>query len=229
MSEPHAVRGDWQPLQASDGHALQAWCVRPAGEPRGTVVVLQEIFGVNSHIRAVADRFAAEGYVALAPTLFDRVAPQFETGYTPAEMSRAKAVMAKVSFDRAVLDVAAAAQAPLGPGKVAVVGFCWGGTLAWLAATRLPGLACAVSYYGRLVVDFLHEHPRCPVLLHFGEEDKSIPLANVKKIQSAHPEQTYHLYPAGHGFNCDQRADFHKASAELAMERTLAFLREHLD
>lgn len=220
--------GDWHPLQASDGHALKAWCAQPAGQPRGTVVVLQEIFGVNAHIRSVADRFAAEGYVALAPTLFDRVARNFETGYTPDDMARAKAVMEKVSFDDAVLDLAAAAQSPLGPGKVAVVGFCWGGTLAWLAATRLPGIACAVSYYGRLIVDFAHEHPRCPVLLHFGDRDKSIPSGNVQKIRAAHPEQTYHLYPAGHGFNCDQRADFHRESTELAMERTLAFLREHV-
>ncbi len=229
MSEPRAAVNDWQPLLASDGHMLKAYCAYPAGEARGTVVVLQEIFGVNSHIRSVADRFAAEGYVALVPTLFDRIAPDFETGYTPEEMSRAKAVMEQASLDKAVLDLAAAVQSPLGPGKVAVVGFCWGGSLAWLAATRLPGLSCAVSYYGRLVVDFLHERPRCPVLFHFGEKDKSIPLANVKKIQSAHPEQTCHIYPAGHGFNCDQRKDFHRESAELALERTLAFFREHLD
>ncbi len=220
--------GDWHPLQASDGHQLKAYCAQPAGEPRGTVVVLQEIFGVNSHIQSVADRFAAEGYVALAPTLFDRIERNFETGYTPADLQRAKAVMEKASLDDAVTDLAAAAQSPLGPGKVAVVGFCWGGTLAWLAATRLPGVSCAVSYYGRLVVDFLHERPRCPVLFHFGEKDKSIPSASVKKIQSAHPEQTYHLYPADHGFNCDQRGAFHKESAELAMARTLAFLREHV-
>ncbi len=220
--------GDWHPLQASDGHALKAWCAQPTGEPRGTVVVLQEIFGVNAHIRSVADRFAAEGYVALAPTLFDRVARNFETGYTPDDMARAKAVMEKVSLDNAVLDLAAAAQSPLGPGKVAVVGYCWGGTLAWLAATRLPGLACAVSYYGRLVVDFLHERPRCPVLFHFGDKDKSIPLANVKKILSAHPEQACHVYSADHGFNCDQRAAFEPANSALAMERTLAFLRQHV-
>jgi len=220
--------GDWHPLQASDGHTLKAYCAAPAGEARGTVVIAQEIFGVNSHIQSVADRFAAEGYVALAPTLFDRVARNFETGYTSDDMARAKAVMEKVSFDDAITDFAAAAQSPLGPGKLAVVGFCWGGTLAWLAATRLPGLSCAVSYYGRLVVDFLHERPRCPVLFHFGEKDKSIPSGNVKKIQAAHPEQTFHTYPAGHGFNCDQRGDFHKESAELAMQRTLAFLQQHV-
>lgn len=220
--------GDWQPLQASDGHQLKAYCAEPSGEARGTVVVLQEIFGVNSHIRSVVDRFASEGYVTLAPSLFDRVEREFETGYTAADLQRAKTLMERASLDNAVLDLAAAAQSPIGPGKVAVVGFCWGGTLAWLAATRLPGVSCAVSYYGRLVVDFLHERPRCPVMFHFGEKDKSIPPSNVKKIQSAHPEQTFHTYPAGHGFNCDQRAGFHKESAELAMERTLAFLREHV-
>lgn len=220
--------GDWHPLLASDGHQLKAYCAQPVGEPRGTVVVLQEIFGVNSHIQSVADRFAREGYVALAPTLFDRIEPDFQTGYTPADMQRAKKLMEKMSFDDAISDLAAAAQSPLGPGKVAVVGYCWGGTLAWLAATRLPGLSCAVSYYGRLVVDFLHERPRCPVLFHFGDKDKSIPSSNVKKIQTAHPEQTYHRYPAGHGFNCDQRADFDAASSALAMERTLAFLQQHL-
>jgi carboxymethylenebutenolidase len=220
--------GDRHTLTAGDGHRFQVYRATPQGEPRGTVVVLQEVFGVNSHIRDVADRLAGAGYLALAPAFFDRVERDFETGYAPDDMQRAVAAMKKMSFDDAIADLTATVQSSLVQGKVGVVGFCWGGSLAWLAATRIAGLACAVSYYGRLAPDYRHEQPRCPVLFHFGDRDQSIQLSAVESMRSAQPDQTYHVYPADHGFNCDQRGSHDADSAALAMQRTLTFFEKHL-
>jgi carboxymethylenebutenolidase len=215
-------------LTASDGHRLSTYRADSAGKPRGGLVVIQEIFGVNSHIRSVADGYAADGYLAIAPALFDRAERGFEVGYSPAEIERGRAVRAKVSLDDALKDVAAAIEAAAAAGKVGIVGYCWGGTVAWAAATRLDGLAASAPHYGGGIAEIATERPRVPVMFHFGETDQSIPMTDVEKIRKAQPAQTLHVYPAGHGFNCDQRGSYHAPSAKLARERTLAFLRQHV-
>ncbi len=215
-------------LTASDGHRLAAYRADPAGKPRGGIVVIQEIFGVNSHIRSVADGYAADGYLAIAPALFDRAERGFEVGYSPPEIERGRAVRAKVSLDDALKDVAAAIKAAAPAGKVGVVGYCWGGTVAWAAVTRLDGLAASSPHYGGGIAEIATERPHAPVMFHFGETDQQIPMTDVDKIRKAQPAQTVHVYPAGHGFNCDQRGSYHAASAKLARERTLAFLRQHV-
>ena len=214
--------------KAADGHRLSMYRADPAGEPRGGLVIAQEIFGVNSHIRAVCDDYAAEGYVVIAPALFDRVEPGIELGYQPDDVTAGRAIREKVSLDEALADVEAAAKLVIGVGRIGVVGYCWGGTVAWVAATRSRTFAAAVSYYGGGVPDLADEQPSCPVQLHFGEQDHAIPLAGVEKLQAAHPELPVYIYPAGHGFNCDQRASYHAESARLARERALAFLRQHI-
>ena len=211
-------------LQAADGHRLAAYRAVPAGKPRGALVVVQEIFGVNSHIRAVADGYAADGWLAIAPAMFDRVERGIELGYTPADIERGRELKGGCSNDHALLDIAAAVDSVRAAGKVAVIGYCWGGTLAWLAACRQPGLSAAVSYYGGGIGELIDLTPRCPVLAHFGERDASIPLTVPEALRKAHPEVEIHIYPAGHGFNCDQRGSFDAPSAKLARERSLAFL-----
>jgi carboxymethylenebutenolidase len=215
-------------LTAADGHRFSAYRADPQGKPRGGLVVIQEIFGVNSHIRGVADGYAADGYLAIAPALFDRVERRFEVGYTPPEVERGRAVRAKVSLDDALKDVAATIKAASPAGKVGIVGYCWGGTVAWAAATRLDGLACSAPHYGGGIAEIADERPRCPVMFHFGETDQQISMADVEKIRKAQPAQALHVYPAGHGFNCDQRGSYHAESAKLARERTLAFLRKNV-
>jgi carboxymethylenebutenolidase len=221
--------GEISTLTAEDGHRLAAYRATPAAAPRGGLVVVQEIFGVNSHIKRTCDGFAADGYVALAPALFDRVERDYETGYTAADVERGRAVRGKLTIDDAVKDVRAAVRELARAGaKVGVVGYCFGGTIAWLAATRIDGVAAAVGYYGGGVADAAHEKPRCPVLLHFGETDASIPREHWETVRARHPGVPVHVYPAGHGFNCDERASYHAESARLARERTLAFLRQHV-
>jgi len=199
------------------------------GAPRGALVVVQEIFGVNHHIRNVTDRFAADGYLALAPALFDRVEPGFETGYAPEDVDRGRAVRQKLGFDVMVMDVRAAVTELRKTGlRVGVVGYCMGGTMAWLAATRIDGVAAAVGYYGGGIADTAAERPRCPVMLHFGETDAAIPPDHWETVKKAHPTVPAHVYPAGHGFNCDERGSYHAESAKLARQRTLDFFRQHL-
>lgn len=214
-------------IETTDGHKLTGYRAEPSGDPRGGLVVIQEIFGVNSHIRAVADGFAAEGYVALAPAMFDRVGPGIELGYSPEDVEKGREIRARIDYDDAVRDMGAAVSALAGL-PVGVVGYCWGGSLAWSAATRLDGLKAAVGYYGGFIPEMADETPRHPVMLHFGESDESIPLEGVDKVKAAHPDVPIYLYPAGHGFNCDQRGSYDEASARLARERTLAFFAEHL-
>jgi carboxymethylenebutenolidase len=215
-------------LSAADGHRLAAYMAEPAAAPRGAIVVIQEIFGVNSHIRAVTDGYAADGYLAIAPAMFDRIQRGYETGYTQPEIQRGVALMQRVAWDDALHDVRAAREAVKQADKVGIVGFCWGGTVAWLAAARVDGLAAAVPYYGGGIYGLINEQPRCPVMLHFGESDASIPIDKARAIAAAHPEATAHFYAAGHGFNCDQRGSFDRLAAQLARERTLAFFREHV-
>jgi carboxymethylenebutenolidase len=213
---------------AADGHQLSMYRADPAGRPRGGLVVVQEIFGVNSHIRAVCDDYVAEGYVAVAPALFDRAERDVELGYQSDDVTRGRAIREKVSLEQALADVEAAAKEVAGAGPIGVVGYCWGGTVAWIAATRSRTFAAAVSYYGGGVPDLADEQPNCPVQLHFGEQDHAIPLAGVERLKATHPELPVYVYPAGHGFNCDQRSSYHAESARLARERTLSFLREHI-
>jgi carboxymethylenebutenolidase len=220
--------GKFIELLAADGHRFAAWESAPAGQPRGAVVIAPEIFGVNSHIRAVADSYAAEGYLAIAPALFDRAQRDYESGYSPQDIQAGIALMNEVDLDAALTDVKACVEQGKHAGNVAVIGYCWGGTVAWLAAARVPGLACAVPYYGGGIPDFAAEQPECPVMFHFGEQDTKPSLEQARAIAEAHPSTVAYFYPAGHGFNCDQRGSYDAASSQLARERTLAFLAEHL-
>jgi carboxymethylenebutenolidase len=216
-------------LKAEDGHQLAGYLARPAGAPRGGLVIVQEIFGVNSHITRVSDGFAADGYVALAPAIFDRAERDFAIGYRPEDIERGRALRGKLEMDDMVKDLRAAVQALRAEGlRVGVVGYCLGGTLAWLSATRIDGVSAAVGYYGGGIAAAAGEQPRCPVLLHFGETDASIPREQYEHVAATHPKIPLHIYPAGHGFNCDERASYHEPSATLARRRTLDFLREHI-
>jgi carboxymethylenebutenolidase len=216
-------------LTAADKHQLGAYRADPKGTPKGGIVVIQEIFGVNHHIRAVCDRFAEEGYVALAPALFDRIEPNFECGYTPDEIAGARRFVANPDFDAMLRDTQAAIDELNSVGPVGIVGFCLGGTIAFLAATRLNGLTAAVAYYGGGIARFADEKPRVPVQMHFGEKDDHIPLPDVEAVKQKRPESEVYVYPgAAHGFHCDERGSFHAASAELAWQRTQDFLRKHL-
>jgi len=218
--------GEWMPLATPEG-PVQAWLARPLAAPKGAVVVVQEIFGVNHHIRGVADRFAEAGFTAMAPALFDPVQPGVELRYDEDGVARGRAYTSALGFERALESVEAATRWLHEAGhRVAAVGFCWGGTVAMLANTRL-GLP-SVTYYGGRSVPFLGEPARAPMLFHFGERDPIIPPADVDKHRLHHPQATIHVYPAGHGFNCDERADFDADAAALAWTRTCAFLAEHL-
>lgn len=216
-------------LQAEDGHKLGGYRANPAGQPRGGVVIIQEIFGVNPHIRSVCDGYAADGYAALAPALFDRVEPNIQLGYEQEDIVRGREIRGKIGWDTMIMDVRAAVQAlQQDKLKLGIIGYCMGGSVAWLAAARIDGLSAAVGYYGGAIADFANERPRPPALLHFGETDASIPKEHWEKIKAAQPKVPMHTYPAGHGFNCDQRASYHEPSARLARQRTLDFLRQHL-
>jgi carboxymethylenebutenolidase len=223
------VMGEMLNLTAEDGHRLSAYRATPVGQPRGGLVVVQEIFGVNSHIKKITDGFAADGYVAIAPALFDRVERGFETGYAPADIERGRMVRGKLQVEDAVKDVTAAVKELQKAGlKIGVVGYCFGGTVAWLAATRIPGVAAASSFYGGGVADAAGEQPGCPVIFHFGETDASIPKDHWDRIKTQHPKIPMHTYPAGHGFSCDERGSYHEPSARLARQRTIAFFKEHV-
>jgi carboxymethylenebutenolidase len=216
-------------LRASDGHELDAYVAQPDGMPWGGLVVLQEIFGVNQHIRSVADRFAQEGFYSVAPALFDRAERNIDLRDDGEDMQKAIGIARKLNIDDVVKDVDAALQyAGKATGKPAgVVGYCYGGTLAWLSATRLAP-AAAVGYYGGHITSFAGEQPRAPVMLHFGREDTHIPESDVAKVQQAHPEVEIYWYDAGHAFNNDTRASYNEKAAQEAMARTLAFFNRHL-
>jgi carboxymethylenebutenolidase len=217
-------------LIAADGHNLAAYRSDPSGNARGAVVILSEFFGVNRHIRRVADDYAGRGYAALAPALFDRVERDVELEYDDAGMRAGRALRSRLNFESTLLDVQAALDAGrrLG-GAVAPVGYCWGGVLAYVAALRLTGLACAVGYYGANIPEYIAEAPRVPVLLHFAETDEYMQPGDVDRVAAAHPEVSIFTYPGTeHGFNCEERRFYDAAAAELALDRTLAFLAEHL-
>ncbi len=219
--------GESVKLRGADGHELDGYLARPEGGAQGGIVVCQEVFGVNAHIRAVTESFAAEGYLAVAPALFDRRKRGVELVYDEAGLAEGRGIRTAIAWEEVVSDVAAAVIAVREAGEVGVVGYCWGGSVAWLAACRLE-VAAAVGYYGGQIHEHREARPRCPVLLHFGEHDPLIAPEHVAEIRAQHPEVEVFTYPAGHGFNCDQRADFDEASAELAKKRSLAFLAQHL-
>lgn len=215
-------------LTAADGHKLAAYRADPSGTPRGAIVVIQEIFGVNSHVRSVTDGFARDGYVAIAPAMFDRVQRNVDLGYTPDDIAQGRELRPKITLDWAMADVAAAYSSVAATGKTGIVGYCWGGFVVWMAAGKLAGFACAVPYYGGGILDNADLEPKCPVMGHFGEKDALIPVDGVRKLAVRHATHQIFIYPADHGFNCDQRGSYHAPSAALARERTLAFLRQHV-
>ncbi len=219
-------------LTAADGHTFDAYIAQPEGAPKAALVVVQEIFGINAHMRSVTDHFASEGYVAIAPALFDRKERGVELSYEGADMQKAMILAPKTPDDtqKAVADVAAAVAYARDELKteVGVVGYCWGGTIAWLAAAELP-IAAAVGYYGGFIAKSLEFAPKAPILLHFGEKDDHISPEDVASIEAAYPDVPVYLYDAGHGFNCNMRSSYDEPSAKLALERTLAFLAEQFE
>ena len=227
--------GQFIHLTAADGFAVPAYVAQPAGVAKAAVVVIQEIFGVNSHIQAVTDRFAAQGYLAIAPAMFERVTPGVNLGYQPDDMTAGmglKAAATDLPAPGVMQDIQAAIDyaAKQSGGKVGVIGFCWGGLLTWQSACTLDGISAAAPYYGggMTAASEIARQPKCPVMAHFGEKDGYIPMDGVQAFAAAHPGVTVHTYDADHGFNCDQRGSYNQAAADAARERTLAFFAEKL-
>jgi carboxymethylenebutenolidase len=225
--------GQFTELKVPDGQAIPAYVAQPAGQPKGGIVVIQEIFGVNQHIREVTDGYAAQGYLAVAPAIFHRVKPQVELGYQPDDMSAGMALKAATEAlpsPGVMQDIQAAIELAAQAGKVGIVGFCYGGLLTWRAACTLDGLSAAVPYYGggSTTPDEIKRQPKVPVLAHFGDKDKHISLESVEAFKKAHPEVEVHIYSADHGFNCDHRGSYNEPAAKLARDRTLEFFAKHL-
>jgi carboxymethylenebutenolidase len=218
----------FETLMARDGHAFRAYIARPHGRIRGAVIIVQEIFGLTAHIRRVADSYASDGYLTVAPALFDRVRRDLVLGDSPQEREAALGYRKQIPTAKAVLDISAASAMARHCGKLALIGFCWGGTLAWVAAGEHP-FSAAVCYYCGGIAQHLDKLPACPTLLHFGEQDASIPAATVDHIRQAFPQGIYYLYPAGHAFNNDDRPTHYNAeAASLARGRTSAFLAQYV-
>ncbi len=216
-------------ITAQDGFTLSAYRAEPSVKARGAVVVIQEIFGVTSHIRSICDDYAAQGYVAIAPCLFDRAGEKaLELPYGPEGHGRGMVLAKQLDLGNAVQDIQAAVDQVSETGSVGVVGYCYGGTLAWLAAAQCNSISCVSSYYGSNVVHLLDRKPRVPTILHFGERDKSISAADIAKIHAAYPHIPVYTYPAGHAFNCNERENYDAESAKLARERTLALFEKQL-
>ena len=221
--------GRWIELKPEGAGSIAAWRADPAGRaPRGGIVVIQEIFGVNAHIREMTDRFAAAGYLAVAPAIFDHLEKGFDVGYDAESRARAMPLVGRIDFEQVLRDAAAAIAVAHEGGKVGIVGYCFGGSVAWAAAARLPGLSAAVGYYGGKTLAMKNLEPKVPTMLHFGEKDQHIPVAGVREVAAAHPDVPVHIYPADHGFNCDHRSSYDAASAILAQERTLKFFGKRL-
>ena len=220
--------GEFTTLMARDGHEFNAWLAGPGSAARGAIVIAQEIFGVNHHIRGVADRFAADGYLTIAPCLFDRIRRGIELGYSEKDTQEGRGYRLQIPKEKTLLDLGASVNVIKHAGRVAVIGYCWGGTLAYLSACELP-ISCAVSYYGGQIKDHLAKSPKRPVMYHFGEKDPYIPPGDIERIKAADPDGIFHTYPADHGFNCDERGTYDAPSAKLARERTLAFLVAQLE
>lgn len=208
---------------------IGAYLAAPKGSPKGGIVVIQEIFGVNQHIRAVTDQFAADGYLALAPRFFDHVKPGIELGYTPDTIAEGRKIVTELGLDKPVQDVEAAIEElkRRGVRKVGVTGFCWGGTITWLSATRLQPDA-AVAYYGGGIYGTKSEQPKVPTMMHFGDKDMHIPMAHVNELRKLHPGVQIFDYPADHGFHCNERGSWDAAASKQAMARTLEFFGKHV-
>lgn len=215
-------------LKSWDGFEFGAYRADAAGTPKGGLVVIQEIFGVNSHIRNVCDRFAAQGYTSVAPALFDRYAKDFQSGYSPDEIAKAREYITKADMTKMLADTQTSLESLQSVGKVGIVGYCLGGSIAFLTSTRLAGASCAVGYYGGMIAKNSAELPKIPTMLHFGETDASIPMADVKVVQEKRKDVETYVYPAGHGFSCDERGSFHEASHKQALDRTMAFFKKHI-
>ncbi len=235
QSQKELQMGEMIQLKAADGFLASAYVARPKAAPRGAVVVLQEIFGVNAHVKAVADGFALAGYLSVAPATFDRVEKGVNLGYDEPDRNKGFALKNQVEAlpaPGALADVQAAIDwaALNSRGRVGVVGYCWGGLLTWRSACLLNGVAAAVPYYGGGVTSEAESArmPKCPVMAHFGERDHYIPLDGVHAFAKAHPDVDVPVYPADHGFNCDHRGSYDEASANQALERTLGFFLKHL-
>ena len=231
--------GQMMHLTSADGAQIAAYEALPAGQAQGAVVVLQEIFGLNGHIRNVADGYAQAGYFVIAPAMFHRVAAGTELGYAPSDMQQGMALKASseallpqlLGDVQAAIDHAArAGQAAGAPKslKVGIVGYCWGGLMSWRAAQKLQGLAASAPYYGGGMHKELAAPLNCPVMAHLSDCDDYVPMEGVAQLKAAYPLAAVHVYPAKHGFNCDERASFDQASATLARERTLTFFAQHL-
>jgi carboxymethylenebutenolidase len=216
-------------LTASDNFQLGGYRADPATAPKAAVVVIQEIFGVNHHIRAVCDRIAGNGYVAIAPAIFDRIERDFQCGYSPEEIAVARKFVANPDWTAMLRDTRAAIDAVKDVGPVGIVGFCLGGSVVYAAATKLSGLSAAIGYYGGAIVRFADDKPKVPTQLHFGEKDAGIPMTDVEIIRAKRPEVEIHVYPgAQHGFNCEERASYDGASADIARQRSSEFFARHL-
>lgn len=211
-------------LRASDGHEFHALRIDPLGPARGGVVVVQEIFGVNPHIRATAARYAAAGYSVIAPALFDRIEAKLELGYDKANTERGRQLVGKLESEQILADLQAAIDALQSCGPVAVVGYCWGGAIAWVAAHRLDRIARVVSYYGSRIVNYMDEAPKVPIQMHVGKSDASFPLDKVHELGQRYPTLDIHEYDAGHGFDCDHRSGYDSTASAHALERSLGFL-----
>ncbi len=216
-------------LTAGDGHTFSAYRADPPDAPKGAVVVLQGVFGVNPHIRRITDAFAATGYVAIAPSLFDSVKPGVELGYDDASVAEGIALMKQVGKERALAEIQATVDSVKDAGKIAVVGYSWGGYLAYAAGNQVTGLACAVGYYGGGIVDDYGAKRKVPTLLHFGENDALIPLEAMSQFRAFRPDVSVFSYPgAAHGFNCDQRDSYQEEAAQAALERTLFWISQYV-
>jgi len=218
--------GEFTTIMARDGHEFQAYLSPPPGKPQGAVVVIQEIFGVNSHIRSVTDGFAKEGYTAIAPSMFDRIRRGIELGYSPADVQEGRGYVQQLKPDETLKDLGAAIAVVKHSGRTGTVGYCWGGAMSYVVACELP-IACAVVYYGK-ASNYLDKKPRRQVMYHFGTQDTGIPLSEVQKIKAVDTQGIFYEYEAGHGFSCDQRPSFNPEAAALARQRTLEFFGRKL-
>jgi len=218
------IQSDWVNLTASDNHKLPAFIARPEETSRGNVIIVQEIFGVNHHIRSIVLNLASAGYTAIAPALFERAEKNVDLAYDEAGIASGIALKGKISWDDALKDIHSAISFFTDHQSVAVMGFCWGGTLAWLAASQLP-ISASICYYGGQIGEFLEKAPQVPLLAHFGQDDRSIPLRVPETLKKRYPGAISHVYQgAGHAFNCNERSSYHKGASDKAMRRTLGFL-----
>ena len=216
-------------LTAKDGFKTSAYEAKPSGKARGGLVMIQEIFGVNGHMKRTADTYAAAGYHVVTPGFFDRVGKDIQLGYGEADIAKGREIRGKLNWDQILADVQGGIDALKGAGKLGIIGYCFGGSVAWLGATRFKDFAASVCFYGGNIAQFSEEKPNCPVQMHFGETDHAIPLSDVGKIRANQGAKVeIQVYPAGHGFNCDERGSYHEPSAALARDRALAFLKQNV-